>query len=180
MARAFIGLGSNIEPAQHIRQAVRLLGQVAPVVAISTIYRTPAQGPAGRPAFYNGVVEMQADLPPRALKTELARIEAALGRRRTADPDAPRPIDLDLLLYGDLVADEPGLRLPHPDLERRAFVAEPLREVAPGLRLPGSGRSIEEVARALLPAPMRPLAEYTASLRRELPDEPRQGGAPRR
>lgn len=177
MARVFVGLGSNIEPARHILQAVRLLGGVARLVAISTIYQTPARGQPGQPAFCNGVVELRADLPPRALKRELARIEAALGRRRTADRYAPRTIDLDLLLYDDLAGDEPGLHLPHPDIERRAFVAEPLRALAPGLRLPGSGKPITDVARALLPAPMRPLPWYTARLRKELPHEPRQSRA---
>src|SRR5262249_13926867 len=102
MARAFIGIGSNIDPEKNIRQALRQLAQAVRLTAISTFYREPALERPDEPAFYNGVVAVETDLPPARLKQDLLRkIEADLGRRRSSDKFASRPIDLDLLLYDD-------------------------------------------------------------------------------
>ncbi|MFP4052233.1 MAG: 2-amino-4-hydroxy-6-hydroxymethyldihydropteridine diphosphokinase [Phycisphaerae bacterium] len=128
--RAFVGVGSNIEPRRNIPAALRRLKVVVTVVGCSTFYRTEPIGAPHQPAFLNGLWEVRTDLPPRALKARLHAIEADLGRRRTADPNAPRPIDLDLVVYGDLTCEEPDLVLPHPDLERD-FVHAPLLELAP-------------------------------------------------
>src|SRR5262245_53443950 len=98
MTRAFIGVGSNIAPEENIREALRRLTQSVHVVSISTFYREPAIDRPEDPDFYNGVVAIDTDLPPGKLKgAVLRRIEAALGRRRSADKYAARTIDLDLL-----------------------------------------------------------------------------------
>jgi 2-amino-4-hydroxy-6-hydroxymethyldihydropteridine diphosphokinase len=168
MPRAFIGIGSNIAPEKNIREALRLLATSAPIMSISTFYREPAIDRPSEPDFYNGVVAIDTDLPPMTLKLKLLRkIEAALGRRRSADKYASRTIDLDLLVYGDLVVSNKQLTLPDPDILIRAFVAVPLCEIAPELLLPGLGVPIREVAERLPKESMQPLPEFTRSLHSE-------------
>src|SRR6516162_3229307 len=138
MARAFIGVGSNIGPEHNIRDALRRLAQSSHLASISTFYRTPAIGRPEAPDFYNGVVAIETDLPPVILKrTTLRGIETALSRHWSADKYAARTIDLDLLLYGDSVLSNDELTLPDPDILARAFIAVPLHEIAPDLILPG-------------------------------------------
>jgi 2-amino-4-hydroxy-6-hydroxymethyldihydropteridine diphosphokinase len=130
------------------------LAESVELTGISSFYRTAPVGPAGQPPFLNGVAQVRTDISPRALKFEVLRpIEAALGRRRGPDKYAPRPIDLDILLYGDLVVSEPDLVLPDPDLCERTFLAAALRELAPGLVPPISG------------TPGEPLAEFSRRIR---------------
>jgi 2-amino-4-hydroxy-6-hydroxymethyldihydropteridine diphosphokinase len=151
MARTFIGVGSNIAPEKNIRAALRLLARSVGIISISTFYRTPAIDRPMQPDFYNGVVAIETDLRPTELKSKvLRRIEAALGRRRTADKYASRTIDLDLLVLTPL----------DPDILNRAFIAVPLAEIAPQLLLPGAERLPKEN--------MRPVVEFTQKLRNEL------------
>jgi 2-amino-4-hydroxy-6-hydroxymethyldihydropteridine diphosphokinase len=150
MARAFIGIGSNIDPEKNIRQALRQLAQAVRLTAISTFYREPALEHPDEPAFYNGVVAIETDSPPMRLKQDLLRrIGADLGRRRGSDKYASRPIDLDLLLYDDCVLSNNQLTLPDPDILARAFVAIPLSELAPDLLLPVSDFRFVELQNAL-------------------------------
>ena len=167
MRRAFIGVGSNIAPEENIREALRQLAQHARITAISTFYRQPAIGQPNQPDFINGVVTIGTDLPSPDLVEVLRQIEAALGRRRTTDRYAPRPIDLDLLFVDGDVGQNSAPRLPHPDILNRAFVAIPLSEVAPSLVLPGSGISIGQIAGRFSSQKMEPLREYTCQLRNE-------------
>ena len=105
MARAFVAIGSNIDAAANVRAAVRALALRMPVVAISTVYRTEPEERPEQPPFYNCVVEINAEIAPLELKFQVLRpIEEALERRRTSDKYAPRTIDLDLILYDDLVS----------------------------------------------------------------------------
>lgn len=171
----FIGIGANIEPDTHIRVALQLLARVGRVQGVSTIYRTAALGGRIQPPFLNGVVAMETSLPPLAVKAALRAIEAELGRVRTADRYAARTIDLDLLLYDDLVLCTEELTLPDPDIRHRAFLAIPLAELAPGLVLPDNGMRIEEIAEKLAEQPMEPLAKFTATLRKELEDGQTKG-----
>jgi 2-amino-4-hydroxy-6-hydroxymethyldihydropteridine diphosphokinase len=165
--RVFIGVGSNIEPEENVRRALGLLAREVHVRAISTFYRTPAIGEPGGPPFLDGVVEVSTALPPRALKLEvLRRIEAQLGRRRGADRNAPRTIDLDLLLYGDRV-DERDPVLPDPDIATRSFLALALFELAPGLVLPDSRRALRDVVAGFVDPQMAALGSFSESLRRE-------------
>ncbi len=174
--RVFIGVGSSVAPDTHVTRALERLDDAAALVAVSTFYRTAALERPGDPPFVNGVVEVADGMPPGDLKALLRGIEQTAGRRRGDDPFAPREIDLDLLLYGDAVSSAPGLRLPHPDVSTRRFVALPLLELAPGLLLPGSGLQLASVAASLPPYPMEPLPELTESLRRRfLVDGRRQG-----
>jgi 2-amino-4-hydroxy-6-hydroxymethyldihydropteridine diphosphokinase len=171
MTRAFVGVGSNINPEENVREALRLLARHVRVVAVSTVYATAAIGRPRQPPFHNCVVEIETTIPPPELKRRVLHdIERELGRVRTADKYAPRTIDLDLLIYGDVVSAGDPL-LPDPDIERRPFLAAGLAEVAPELRLPGSGRPISEIAAELSDGDLRALPEYTDMLRRDINHE---------
>jgi 2-amino-4-hydroxy-6-hydroxymethyldihydropteridine diphosphokinase len=168
MPRAFISVGSNINAEANVRAAVRLLSEAVRIVGVSTFYATEPIGRPEQPTFYNGVLEVETDIPPRDLKQSvLRRIEHQLGRERTEDRYAARTIDLDVLLYDDQVQDSADLVLPDPDVAARAFLAVPLCELAPDLVLPGSGRSIQAVAARFAGHQMKPLREYTDLLREE-------------
>ncbi len=141
-AIAYVALGANLEnPAAQIRRAMQELEQVADtrVTAWSSIYRTAPVGFLDQPDFVNAVARLETRLSPRPLLEALLAIENFHGRRR-ALPNAPRTLDLDLLLYGGLVIDEPGLQVPHPRLHQRGFVLVPLAEIAADAMVPGRGR----------------------------------------
>lgn len=169
MAAVYIGVGSNIEPEANIAAAFRLLRQRARIVAISTFYRTdPLGSGGGAPEFYNGVVKLETDIEPRDLKYSVLRqIEETLGRHRGPDRYAPRTIDLDIILYGNVVVREPGLAIPDPDVRTRPFIAVPLAELAPDLELPDSGTTAREIARQMQTESMSALDEFTQALRQE-------------
>lgn len=169
MARAFISLGSNIDPAKNIAEALRALSCSVQITKLSTVYLTEPEGRPEQPLYYNCVVELETAIRPVELKRRVLRpIEEALGRKRSEDKYAARTIDLDLIMYDDLMMMTADLMLPDPDIVRRPFLAIPLFELAPGLVLPGSGMRIETAASALRQAPMKPLQDYTERLRKEL------------
>ncbi len=168
-ARVFIAVGSNVDPGRKIKGALKLLGERASLVAVSSFYRTEPLGGAG-PPYYNGVVEIESSLPPLELKNSLlCSIEDSLGRVRSADRYGPRTIDLDLILYGDTVFEDDGLKLPSPEILERAFVAVPLAELAGELTLPGTPRKLADVAGSFNPGEMVLLADFTEELRAENP-----------
>jgi len=181
MARAFIAVGSNVDREANVERALRRLSELVRIRAISNFYSTrPLEGRA-QPDFLNGMVEVETDLGPLALKQAVLRpIEHELGRRRSADRHANRTIDLDLVLYGDVVSDTPELVLPDPQLEQRAFLAVPLMELAPSLEVPGTGRSATEIARAFDHADMAPRAEYSGRLRTRMVHGPEESRNARR
>jgi 2-amino-4-hydroxy-6-hydroxymethyldihydropteridine diphosphokinase len=175
MTRAFVGIGSNIDPEVNVRSAIFRMMETARVKAISMVYRTEPVGPPGQPPYYNCVVEIETDLAPRDLKFRLLRrIESELGRTRSTDRFAARTIDLDLVLYDDLVMTTEDLSLPDPDILVRPFLAIPLQELAPGLVLPGSGLHISEVVLAQPRTGMAPLENYTELIRKEILHERKQ------
>lgn len=134
--RAYVGLGSNLGDRESvIADAVSALGShpEIEVLRVSTLRETEPWGPIDQPRFLNGAVAVDTTLAPRALLGVLLDVERGLGRVRH-ERWGPRTIDLDLLLYGDTVVDEPGLTVPHPRLRERAFVLEPLLEIAPHLQ----------------------------------------------
>ncbi|HET7856105.1 MAG TPA: 2-amino-4-hydroxy-6-hydroxymethyldihydropteridine diphosphokinase [Gaiellaceae bacterium] len=142
MKEAYVGIGSNLgDREQNVRRAVELLGADAriEVVALSELRETEPVGFVDQPRFLNGAAHVRTALTPRALLDRLLEIERSLGRVRTAERYGPRTIDLDLLLYGDEVVDEPGLHVPHPRLAERRFALEPLLDLEPELSVPGRG-----------------------------------------
>jgi 2-amino-4-hydroxy-6-hydroxymethyldihydropteridine diphosphokinase len=143
MARAFVGLGSNLGDREGtLRAAVGRLRALPHTrfVALSKLRNTEPVGYLDQPRFLNGAAELQTELSPRELLTALLQLEQAFGRNRSAVPQqGPRTLDLDLLLYGDEEIAEPGLEVPHPRLHERAFVLEPLAELDPALEVPGKG-----------------------------------------
>jgi len=148
-AIAFVGLGSNLaDPLVQVRQALMELESIPStrVTARSSLYRTSPVGYLEQPDFINAVASVQSTLRPHALLSALLVIENRHGRRR-AMRNAPRTLDLDLLLYGEEVLEEDGLTLPHPRLHERAFVLAPLAEIAPGAMVPGRGLVQELLAR---------------------------------
>jgi 2-amino-4-hydroxy-6-hydroxymethyldihydropteridine diphosphokinase len=145
MPRIFVGLGSNLgDRKRNLCEAVERLREIG-AVRLSTPRDTDPVGVADQPNFLNAVAELSSELPARELLDRLLEIERELGRDRGKEERwGPRTIDLDLLLYGDEVIDEPGLTLPHPRLAERRFVLEPLHELAPELVLP-DGRRIKDL-----------------------------------
>ena len=143
MTLAAVGLGANLgDVARSVRDAIDALGQLpgTRLVQASRLYRTPAWGVTAQPDFINAVALLDTGLSARALLEALLDIERVHGRVRVdGERWGPRTLDLDLLLFGDAVIDEPGLRVPHPHLHERAFALLPLVEIAPQLVIPGIG-----------------------------------------
>lgn len=188
-ALAFIGVGSNIRPEENVRGALKALSEskVLSVVGISTFYRTaPLPDPRDSasdpnrdilqadPDFLNGVLEVRTFLGPAGLLALLGEIEKALGRRRPSKAYAPRTLDLDLLLFGELKegSTDPLWQpvgqdgsLAHRDIERRAFVAHPLLELAPDLSLPPHGVPLRAFAMSFDTPGGRPEVDFTRDLR---------------
>jgi 2-amino-4-hydroxy-6-hydroxymethyldihydropteridine diphosphokinase len=142
--KAYIGLGSNLgERESMIRQALEALSSLpgTELLRASSLYDTEPVGEVDQPNFLNAVAEVETELPPQQLLWNLQLIEKRLGRERTRRW-GPRVIDLDLLLYADEVIEEPSLRVPHPELARRAFVLVPLVELEPQLVHPVTGETM--------------------------------------
>lgn len=148
--RAFIALGSNLRPrTAHLQAALDRLRDVAEVTAVSRFLRTEAVAERGvaatDPEFRNAAAALETGLDARGLLAALLEIEAGLGRDRTAGAGGLRTIDLDLLLFGAAVIDEPGLVVPHPRMHRRRFVLEPLVEIVPNAWHPGLRKTAAEL-----------------------------------
>ena len=143
MSTAYVGLGANLgDPRRQLGDAIRQLGaeEGIEVVAASSLRFTRPVGYEAQPSFLNGAVRIETELEPHTLLDRLLSIERRLGRVRGTGPRfGPRTIDLDLLLFGDRIIDEPGLRIPHPRLHERRFALEPLAELDPALEIPGRG-----------------------------------------
>lgn len=148
--RAFISLGSNIEPERNLRAAVQLLARQVRLVAVSLVYETAPVGKVDQPNFLNAAVLVETELGAAALKAQVLRpIEDALGRVRTADKNAPRTIDLDITLFNDQVLDVAERHIPDPDLLDRPHVAVPLADLAPAYRHPETDQTLYEIAARL-------------------------------
>jgi 2-amino-4-hydroxy-6-hydroxymethyldihydropteridine diphosphokinase len=142
MTRAYVGLGANLgDRAAALRGALdELAGEPGvEVLAVSAVRETDPVGIVEQPPFLNAAAAVETSLSPRELLDRLLGVEHRLGRTRTGPRFGPREIDLDLLLYGDELVDEPGLTVPHPRLHERLFALEPLAELDPGLVVPGRG-----------------------------------------
>jgi 2-amino-4-hydroxy-6-hydroxymethyldihydropteridine diphosphokinase len=142
MPRVYIGIGANLGDREAtILEALERLGaqEEIEVVAVSSLRETDPVGYADQPRFLNGAAALETRLTARDLLERMLAIERDLGRTRHGPRFGPRTIDLDLLLYGDALVDEPGLVVPHPRMTERAFVLEPLAELDPELVIPGRG-----------------------------------------
>lgn len=161
MTPAAIALGSNLgDRRANLAAALTHLAElpgtgvvrVSPFIETAPVAPADAEGPVGG-LYLNGVALLETSIAPRALLDQLLRIEHELGRvRHPANRWGERTIDLDLLLYGDLVVSEPGLVIPHPRLHLRRFVLIPLAHVAPGWVVPTLGRTVAELSAALPPS----------------------------
>ena len=143
MVYAYVGLGSNLGDREGTLKAavgrMRNLPETK-VLRLSSLRDTDPVGYLDQPRFLNGAVALETGLSARSLLDALLELEEAFGRNRAAaPPKGPRTLDLDLLLYGGEVIDEPGLEIPHPRLHERRFVLEPLAELNPSLEVPGKG-----------------------------------------
>ncbi len=149
MTRVFLGLGTNVgDREEHLRSALRRLAARCRIVAVSSLYRSAAivlRGDASGPDYLNAVCEIETDLPPSELLAFAKEIEHAIGRRPAARW-APRPIDIDILLYGDETIDTPELTVPHPRIAQRSFVVVPLAELAPDAMVTPLARTAGELA----------------------------------
>jgi 2-amino-4-hydroxy-6-hydroxymethyldihydropteridine diphosphokinase len=144
MARAYLSLGSNVDPELHLARAVAELRERFGPLTVSAFLRTPAVGFDG-PDFLNAAAIVETDLDIVALDAWLHRLEDAHGRRRDVPRFADRPLDIDIVFFDDLVYRGPGnLQVPRPELQH-AFVLRPLAEIAPDFRDPGSGRTLKEL-----------------------------------
>ncbi len=155
---AAIALGSNLpsrfgDPAANLREALHRLRDLGQVTAVSSFHQTDPVGYLDQPAFTNAAALLTTDLGPLDLLRGMLALEEAMGRLRAADhpPKGPRIIDLDLLLYQNehgksLILDDPDLILPHPELHHRAFVLNPLAEIAPSLQQPLLYLTISQLA----------------------------------
>jgi 2-amino-4-hydroxy-6-hydroxymethyldihydropteridine diphosphokinase len=169
---AFVSLGSNLgDRSGHLELALRRLAKLPEtrVVALSPVFETEAVGPPPQGPHLNAVAHLSTSLEPRALLAALHEIEADAGRARGGPRWAARTLDLDLLLHGARVIDEPDLVVPHPRLAERAFVLEPLSMLAPDLRHPTLGLPVATLAaRVRDPASVRPWRGDDSLLRHAL------------
>ena len=146
---AFIPLGSNLgDPERKVREAIAALAELpqSRLVSASSLYRSAPVGHADQPDFINAVAQLATSLAPQALLAALLALEQQSGRERSFR-NAPRTLDLDLLLYDAQHIAEPGLTVPHPRMHQRAFVLAPLLEIAPDCVIPGAGPAADWLAR---------------------------------
>jgi 2-amino-4-hydroxy-6-hydroxymethyldihydropteridine diphosphokinase len=150
MQRVYLGLGSNLaEPLAQLRGALKALAALpqSQLVGTSSFYISDPLGPADQPRYVNAVAALDSELTPLQLLDALQAIELNQGRERKDERWGPRTLDLDILLFGDLMLDESRLRVPHYHMHARAFVLYPLAELAPDLRLP-DGRALTDLLAA--------------------------------
>lgn len=158
MSQLWVGVGSNVDAAKNIHQAVTALRRDFGALKISPVYRTAAIGFEGDP-FLNLVVGCHTNWPLASVFAHLYAIEGMLGRKRVAAKFADRTIDLDLLVYGDLVGEFYGKRLPHGDILKYAFVLGPLAQLAPQARHPASHACYAELWQERFDAAQRRMLE---------------------
>jgi 2-amino-4-hydroxy-6-hydroxymethyldihydropteridine diphosphokinase len=146
---AYVGIGSNLEdPVRQVREALDELDRLphTRVVKKSSLYRSAPMGHTEQPDFINAVAQLETGLPAERLLAELQEVEARHGRKRSF-PNAPRTLDLDILLYGELSLDLPSLKVPHPRMHERAFVLRPLLEISPELQIRFNARVDQKIER---------------------------------
>jgi 2-amino-4-hydroxy-6-hydroxymethyldihydropteridine diphosphokinase len=149
METAYLSLGSNLgDRAANLRAALAQLDEAGHLLAVSGLYETQPVDVPDQPWFLNCVAAIETDMTPRELLNLALRIEAEMGRLRMREK-GPRKIDIDVVLFGNRIVDEPGLKIPHPAMHLRRFVLEPLVEIAPEVRDPELGKTARELLAAL-------------------------------
>jgi 2-amino-4-hydroxy-6-hydroxymethyldihydropteridine diphosphokinase len=149
MEIAYLSLGSNVGHREaNLRAAIAQLHAGGELLAVSALYETQPVDVPDQPWFLNRVAAIETEKTPRELLQLALQIEAAMGRLRLGK-QGPRNIDIDIVLFGDRMMDEPGLRIPHPAMHQRRFVLEPLVEIAPEVRHPQLGKTAREMLAAL-------------------------------
>lgn len=146
----YLGLGSNIgDRHKNLQRALEILRQRMKILEQSSIYDTEPMGNPHQPRFLNMVVQLETYLEPDKLLALLKGIETKMGRVIPSQPGSPRPIDLDILLYGERIWNSPALTIPHPELAARAFVLVPLNEIAPGRVHPVTKKTVRKMLKEL-------------------------------
>jgi 2-amino-4-hydroxy-6-hydroxymethyldihydropteridine diphosphokinase len=162
-AQVYVAAGSNVDPEQNLTRALTELARIFGALHVSPWYRNRAVGFTGED-FINLVLGFTTELSVYQMQARLRDVETLCGRPRNAPKWAPRTMDLDILLYGDLVKDEPQLRLPRPDLLLRPYMLRPLADIAPTLRHPTDGRTVAQLWAGFDPAAHEMIAERPAAM----------------
>jgi 2-amino-4-hydroxy-6-hydroxymethyldihydropteridine diphosphokinase len=164
----YLSLGSNIEPAENLRAAIEQLAAQTKLIAVSSVWETKPVGLAKQPNFLNAAAIVETSLTAEQFKQEvIGPIEQGLGRVRQADKNAPRPIDIDIMLFNRQILQLGQRHIPSPEIIERPFVAIPLAEIAPDYQHPEVGQTLAEIARKfeVNQADMRPRPDVSQSLK---------------
>ena len=170
MMRAFIGVGSSIDPERNILRGLELLLYTERILKISNFYQNQAVSRPKDPPFWNGVVAIETSCTPRDLKYYvLRRVESECGRTRDSDSYSPRTLDLDILVYGNKVIREKGMVIPDPDIRSRPFIALPLYETEPLMILPDTGELLSDILRNMDVSGLKFLQNFSNEVQKRFP-----------